>query len=273
MNRTYNKDCNDYLNYNYNLNRSKESEMFLNLFNNNNNNYRPHKSNSINYEPNIFYEKKYKYQSNSNNCSRNKFIKLDEGEIQLFQKKNKPMTLHINNFHNKNKIKSRQRHKQKFLNHEYNTSNKIKSHYMLNNTNNSKNILCLNRNNPIRLNYNLEIDKTMNEKDILISKNKKIQHKINKIKKTFEFKGNNDEFIEFLKIIKIKADITNLVENIFNKGKNLDEEGIKKCFYKLENMMNNTKNENENLLYIYQYLAEHLLNSNDIKKNEILDDI
>ena len=133
-------------------------------------------------------------------------------------------------------------------------------------------MLCLNNNNPIRLNYNIDIDKTLNDKDIIISKNKKIQQKINKIKNKFHFEGNNDEFIEFLKIIKLKADITNLVEKMFNDGKNLNEEIIKNCFYKLENFVNNKNNENENLLCIYQYLVEHLLNSNNnINKNEFFE--
>jgi len=70
--------------------------------------------------------------------------------------------------------------------------------------------------------------------------------------------------------LKVKADITQLIINMFNNGKNIDGNGIKNCFLNLEHLMSNKVKEDRNLLNIYQYLIEQLLQVNNINKNDIL---
>ena len=264
MNKTYNRDNNELYNnyyYKYNINKNKSYEKSINFID-----FKNKKENSFNSGQNEKYENENKFNKRDNNVnnnnSYNKYINIEDGEIQLFQKKNQTSTL--NNFHNKEKIKSRQRHKQKFINNEYYTSNKIINHFLLNNTNNFKDIkLGLNHNNPIRVNYNMNINQEVNDKNKIAKKNSydyknKLQKKINNIKKEIGFEGNNDKFIEYLKLINLKSDITNLVKNIFNNDEKSNEAKIKKCFYKLENLKSKN-NENENLLNIYKYLSEQLL--------------
>lgn len=280
---TYNNNNNynyDYNNYN---NKKKGSEKSINV-----NDYRNYKEYNLNYDTNLPYDNKYIYKSNnnSNHNSFNKYIKINDGEIQLFHKKNKPYLMHGNNSHDKEKVKSRQRHKQNYLNKEYNTTNKIINHFMLSNANKNNNKMnsCINDNNPIRINYIRDYENKKNENNYGITprndnnnnlyennKAKKIQQKINNMKKKIGFEGNNDEFIEYLRIIKIKADITYLVENMFNSGGNSDEETTKMCFKKLENLIENKNNEEKNLLDIYQYLVEQLLKTNNINKNDFLE--
>ena len=267
VNRTYNRDSNNNFNQN-------ESEKSLNV-----NEFRNHKRYSVNFDTKMHYEKyNSKSNNNSNNCSFNKFIKNKEGEMQLFNKKNKPISLQSNRLRNNGKIKSRQQHKNKYLNHEYNTTNKILNHFLVNNINNYKNkTSCLNYNKPIRLNYNNDSDKYNKYKDIIINQynndndiydNIK-KNKINYMKKKLGFEGNNNDFIGYLKIIKLKADITNFVEKMFNVSENLNEKEIQiqSSFYRLENLIDDNNYENENLLKIYQYLAEQLLIANNINKN------
>ena len=86
---------------------------------------------------------------------------------------------------------------------------------------------------------------------------------IDNIKKQAGFKGNTDDFIEYLEIQNAKSDITLLVEKIFNKDINKPIE-TKKCYSNLENVINNIDNENELLLDIYQYLTEQLLKVNNL---------
>ena len=86
---------------------------------------------------------------------------------------------------------------------------------------------------------------------------------IDNIKKQAGFKGNTDDFIEYLEIQNAKSDITLLVEKMFNKDINKLIE-TKKCYSNLENVINNIDNENELLLDIYQYLTEQLLKVNNL---------
>ena len=258
INRTYNKESNT------NLYKNKGSEKSINV-----NDFRNRKRYSFNSDSNLQYDNKYnsKSNNNSNNCSFKKFIKFKDGDMQLFNKKNKPISLQTNRIHNNEKIKSRQKYKNKNLNHEYNTTNKVLNRFLIHNINNynyKSKKSCLNYNKPIRLNYNNDTDKHNNCQDNIDSnsyeKNKKFKHKINNVKKKIGYEGNNDEFIEYLKIIKLKADIIYIIQNMFN------EKDIKKCFWKLDDLINDNNYDNENLLNIYQYLAEQLLNL-QIKNN------
>ena len=259
MNKTYNKDYN---NYDYILN---EPSININVHSKN-------KKNNINNNLNGSIDSQYE---NNNYNQNNECVKLRDGEIQLFQKKNHASSLNNNHINNKEKIKSRQRHKNKFFNHDYYSTNKIINHFLLNKTNNNKsNKYDSNNDKPIRLNYNKDIGKEMNDKednDDSYEYNKTLQYKINDMKKRIGFEGNNDEFIEYLKIIKLKSDITYMAKNIFNSDEKVNEEDIKKCFYKLEHLKNKI-NENENLLNIYKYLTEQLLMENNINKCDILND-
>ena len=238
-------------------------------------------------------EKKYnknKHNKHNNYKSKyvsfNRYIKSKEGEIQLFQKESNQTSLqtnHSNSSHNKEKDNLRQRNKQKNTNHDYYAyaSNKIINHFLLNKTNSNKVIKNgSNNDKPIRLNYNKDIEKEISDKENINNNSNEyknnIQQKINKMKKKICFKGNNDQFIEYLKIIKLKSDIINMVTNIFtdddNDNEKVNEEDIKKYFYKLEHLKNN-KNENENLLNIYKYLAEQLLMANNINRCDISKDV
>jgi hypothetical protein len=217
----------------------------------------------------------------SNNVSFNRYIKSKEGEIQLFQKESNQTSLqtnHSNSSHNKEKDNLRQRNKQKNTNQDYYASNKIINHFLLNKTNSNKVIKNgSNNDKPIRLNYNKDIENEISDKENINNSNEykyNIEQKINKMKKKICFKGNNDQFIEYLKLIKLKSDIINMVTNMFTDDDNekVNEEEIKKYFYKLEHLKNN-RNENENLLNIYKYLTEQLLMANNINRCDISKDI
>ena len=270
---------------NYNINKKKASEKSINV-----NEYRNHIDYNLNNDLNDMpYDKNFSFKINNKS---NKIIKINDGEIQLYNKKNKSNLLHEDNSHNKEKIKSRQRHKQKTLKNQYNTTNKIINRFILSNLNKNKKMnSCINDNNPIRINYNEKSknfvitprhDKNCDiisgsDSSIILcennSKTKKIQQKINSMKKKVGFEGNNEEFIEYLRILKIKADITYLVENIFNSKENEDENITKMCYKKLEKLIENKNTEEKNLLNIYQYLVEQLLKTNNINKDNFLNDI
>lgn len=269
VNKTFSRDNNDIYNYysNYRIEPNKSNENSINI-----SSYRTTNEYSLNFGLNTFNDSKYNYKSNnnSNSCSysKYKYIKIKDGEMQLFQKKNQPnqpLSLNSKNYFNKEKVKSRQNHKSKNLKNENYITNKTINQFLLNNTNNNKEInTCLKQNKPIRLNYNKDIIQDRNDKENSSMNNnsyeyyKNLEQKINNMKKNIGFEGNDDEFIEYIKIIKLKADITNLVGYIFNNNEKFSEEEIKKCFYKLEQLKKN-KNENENLLNIYKYIAEQLL--------------
>jgi hypothetical protein len=287
----YNKEYNDdnyIVNFdynNYNINKNKASEKSINV-----NDYRNHIDYNLNNDlDDISYDKNFSFKTNNKS---NKFIKFNDGEILLYHKKNKPNLMQEDNSYDKEKIKSRQKHKQKTLKNQYNTTNKIINHFILSNLNKNKKLnSCINDNNPIRINYNEKAknfditprhdkncDITSGNDNSITScennnKTKKIQQKINNMKKKVGFEGNNEEFIEYLRILKIKADITYLVENIFNNKENEDENMTKMCYKKLENLIENKNNEEKNLLNIYQYLVEQLLKTNNISKNNFLNDI
>ena len=198
----------------------------------------------------------------------------DQGSHLLQKVKNKPISLNENNILlNEERTSCEQNN----INYKYNNIDKIKNHFMMNNTTDFKNIKsCVNHNKPIRINYNMEIEKDIekdyninqkNENNSIYDKYKKIQNKIDNMKKKIGFEGSNEEFIEHLKMIKLKAEITNLVENMFTNNedsKDIDEEETKKCFQNLEKLINNKVTEDKNMLSIYQYLVEQLLKVNNI---------
>jgi hypothetical protein len=277
----------------YNENISNSS---INLINRNNCNNRTlnyndfiyQKENSANYnssnvsdsENELYYNRNNSilrnYNSyNSNGSLTKKHYELKDEKMKLIQKmKTKPMSLNGSNFYNTKNIKSSHIHEQTNKNPQNNMSNKIKNHFMKNNKNNKVINSALNHNMPIRINY---YNKYLKENGINLKKeNSKnchchnIQYKIDDMKRKIGFEGNNDEFIEYIKILKKKADITELVINMFNNGKNIDENGIKNCFLYLEHLMSNKIKEDKNLLNIYQYLIEQLLQVNNINKNGIL---
>ena len=137
----------------------------------------------------------------------------------------------------------------------------------------------INKNKPIRLNYNndfqyeqiiKEVDDKfddINDYNIKKDNNELIQNKIDSLKIKFGFNGSSEDFIKYLNIIKIKSNLVYLVENLFNDGENLDEENAEECFYKLENLLNYKSNKNKNILNIYQFLVEKLLEINNLNKN------
>jgi len=168
-------------------------------------------------------------------------------------------------------------------NTNFNKTNQLLNHLNLNNNTKVEQNMnsYINKNKPIRLNYNndfkyeqiiKEIDDKFDDiKDYNINKDddELIQNKIDSLKNKFGFNGSNEDFIKYLNIIRIKSDLVYLVENLFNDGENLDEENAEKCFYKLENLLNYKSNKNRNILNIYQFLVEKLLEINNLNKNII----
>ena len=90
------------------------------------------------------------------------------------------------------------------------------------------------------------------------------------MKSKCNFGGDDDEFIKYLKVMKIKSDLTNLVEIIFNNGEDMDEEKAQECFDGLENLLEYKNSEDKIELNVYQYLAEQLIKINNLNKNEIM---
>ena len=279
MNKTFNIDNNDIYNYysNYRIEQNKSNENSINI-----SGYRTSNEYSLNFGSNTFNDSQYNYKSNNNsNCSsysKYKYIKIQDGDIQLFHKKNQPIqpvSYNSKNYFNKEKKSRQNYHKQKNLKCENYSTNKTINQFLLNNTNNCKEINnSIKQNKPIRLNYNKDIIRGRNGKENSFINNnssssgrsQNLEQKINIMKNNIGFEGNDDEFIEYLKVLKIKSDITNLVGYMFNNDEKFNEEEIKKCFYKLEQLKNN-KNENENLLNIYKYIAEQLLSVQNKYKN------
>lgn len=281
-----NRNRNNNKTYNDNISSS------INLFNLNNNNnrtmnyndYISQKENSVNYNSNnvsdnesaFNYNDKDNYLRNYNSYNSHgsitrKYYELNDDQKKLIQKiKTKPISLNGNDYYNKNKIRPSHMNEETHKDPQNNITNKIKSHFMINNPNNKIIKSALNHNMPIRLNYYDNSSKKNGNNDLKKENIKKAQNKINDMKKKVGFEGNNDEFIEYIKILKIKADITELVINMFNNDKNIDEDGIKKCFLNLEHLMSNKVKEDKNLLNTYQYLVEQLLQVNNINKNDIL---
>ena len=230
------------------------------------------------------YNNTYKFEI------QNKFINIDDGDIKLFQNKNKNKSKqHSINFNTKRKINSK--NKQINMNNKLNKTNQIINHLDLNNSNDIRNTDFYNmKNKPIRLNYNYrEYDEIMqkiydkykgkknenNPKSNLnnIGNIKYVQERIINLKEKFNFEGSNDEFIKYLKVVKLKAELTQLVEMIFNDGEKLNEDNAKKCFCKLENFLDYKYHENDNILNVYQYLVEKLFELNNFNKDVIMNEI
>ena len=225
----------------------------------------------------------------------NKFINIKDGDIQLFQKfKNK----HINMKNSNLKIQTKtnyENNKINVYNNKFNKTNYIANHMNLNNPNSVKNMNSyINKYNPIRLNYNKKhqyneiLQQTCNkfnskikdedesEKENEFDSNQnceQIQEKIDNLKNQFNFIGSNEEFIKYLEIIKIKSDLTHLVEILFNNGEKLNEDKAEECFNKLENLFEYKNNEEKNLLNGYQYLFEKLVKINNLNKSDIITEI
>ena len=117
--------------------------------------------------------------------------------------------------------------------------------------------------------------KKENEYDLYYLNNKEeiIQEKINKFKNKFSFKGNNEDFIKYLSIVKIKAEIVSLIETLFNNGEKIIKENAEECFYKLENFIDFKNKEKRNALKVYQYLVNKLLEINNLNKNDVMQEI
>ena len=177
------------------------------------------------------------------------------------------------------------------MNNKLNKTNQIINHLDLNNSNDIRNTDFYNmKNKPIRLNYNYrEYDEIMqkiynkykskkNENNPKLNLNnigniKYVQERIINLKEKFNFEGSNDEFIKYLKVVKLKAELTQLVEMIFNDDKKLNEDNAKKCFCKLENFLDYKYHENDNILNVYQYLVEKLFELNNFNKDVIMNEI
>ena len=247
---------------NNSLNDEKDELGIKNTINNS------HRNNEINFE------------------NPSKFINIKNGDIQLFKKfKNKQIPIKNTNSNIKRKLNSK--NNKTNINNKFNSTNPLA--YLIN-LNNSKSDLnmnsYLNKNKPIILNHNkkqrndemLQQIMNKNNKDMkdenenylyLNNNIEQIQEKINNLKYHFCFNGNNEEFIKYLKVIKIKADLTHLVEILFNNGENLNEGNAEECFCKLGNLLDYKFNEEKNLLNGYQYLFENLLKINNLDKNDI----
>lgn len=277
-NKTYNGNISSSINL---INRNNLNNKTMNY-----NDILYQKENSINYNSSKVSDSEKAFNYNGNNSIlrnynsynshgriTNKYYELNDEQKKLIHKmKTKPISLNGSNFYNNKNIKSSHIHEQTNKNSQNNVNNKIKNHFMMNNTKNKVIKSALNHNMPIRINYYNNYRKENGNDSVKenYKNNQNIQNKINDMKKKIGFEGNNDEFIEYIKILKIKADITQLIINMFSNDKNLDEDGIKTCFSNLEHLMSNKVKEDKNLLNIYQYLVEQLLQVNNINKNDIL---
>lgn len=217
-----------------------------------------------------------------------KFIDIGYGEAQLFQKyKNRNSLINNTNTNFRRKINSK--NNKANSNFRINKTNQLINHLNLNEKKNTKDEdLYINKNKPIRLKYNNkkndydEINEKIYDKyndnkkeneydsDNINNKEELIQEKINKFKTKFDFKGNNEDFIKYLNIVKIKTELVNLIEMIANNGKKINQENAEECFNKLEQFIEFKNNEKRNALKVYQYLVDKLLEINNLDKNDIL---
>ena len=217
-----------------------------------------------------------------------KFIDIKDGEAELFQKyKNKNWIVNNTNTNFRRKINSK--NNKSNINLQFNKTNHVINHINFDDLNNNRNHdEYNNKNKPIRLKYNNkkqeknEIEKQIfdnyndikkeNEYDIynLNNKEKIIEEKINKFKTKFYFKGKNEDFIKYLNIVKIKAEIISLIEILINNGEKINKDNAEECFYKLENFIDLKYKEKRNVLKVYQYLANKLLEINNLNINDII---
>ena len=195
----------------------------------------------------------HRYNDSTLFCNDNRFIKIKGGEENLFQRKNKPISFYENNCYKKHK------------NIKNITNREISSFMDVNRTvpKNMKSYVASNK--PIRLNYNNDlqndiIERKSHKKNINTSYNEKI----NNLKQSISFKGDNEEFIEYLRIIKIKSDITKLILGMFQMDPYLNDEEIKICFNKIDKLSNNKIKKETG--QIYQYLVEELIKVNNRKQ-------
>jgi len=243
-------------------------------------------------ESNELWIKNKIYYSNRNNDinfrNPNKFINLKDGDIQLFQKFKNKQNSNIK-IQTKTNIKN---NKINLYNNKF-TKTHIGKHINLNNPNSVKNMNSyINKYKPIRLNYNKNNQnneilhqtynkynndiREENEKENGFNSNQNfeiIQGKIDNLKNQFQFLGSNEEFIKYLEILKIKSDLTHLVEILFNNGEKLNEDKAEECFNKLENLLEYKNEEEKNLLNGYLYLFEKLLKINNLDKSDIISEI
>ena len=290
MNQFQNNEINGYTNKNNFHNNKKEQKEVDNSYSG-----EKEELNELGIKNKIYYS----HRNNEINFRNpNKFINIKDGDIQLFQKfKNK----HINMKNSNLKIQTKtnyENNKINIYNNKFNKTNQIANHINLNNTNSVKNMNSyINKYKPIRLNYNKKqqyneilqqtcnkYNNNINDEDENIKEkkenefslnqnNERIQVKIDNLKNQFGFSGSNEEFIKYLEIIKIKSDLTLLVEILFNNGEKLDEEKAEECFNKLENLLEYKNYEEKNILNGYQYLFEKLVKINNLNKSDIITEI
>ena len=217
-----------------------------------------------------------------------KFINIDGGEAELFQKYKNNISIVNNNTNTNFRRKLNSKNNKANLNFRFNKTNQIINHLSLNDLNNDKNQdTYTNNNKPIRLKYNnknendenkkqayYKYDDVIKENEIALynlnNKEEQIQDKINKFKTKFCFKGKNEDFIKYLNIVKIKAELVSLIEMLVNNGEKINKENSKECFNKLEYYMDYKLNKKRNLLKVYQYLVDKLLEINNLNKNDII---
>ena len=239
------------------------------------------------------YRTNYSHRNSENKAqNHNKYINIKDGDIQLFHKfKNKQMT--TKNADQKIKRKINKKDNKISINNRFNKTNQLSNRLNLNDLNNERNINMnsyINRNKPIRLNYDKknqydeifqQINKNYND-DIkydneynssLNNNFENIQYKIENLKNHFNFKGNNEEFIKYLEIVKMKSDLINLIEILFNNGENLNEENAEDCFYRLNSFVDFKNKEEKSLLNGYHYLLEKLFEINNLNKNNNMNEI
>ena len=195
-----------------------------------------------------------KYSDRNYNNTQNKFINLNDGDIKLFQKfRNKQATIENSNLNAKRKVNLKNNKNQ--TKNIFNKTNKTLNYIISKNSKKYEPNINQNmkENKPFKLNnyqskqndiVSLPTNFSKNENDIeLNNAYEHIQRKIIFLKDKLNFKGSNEKFIKYLTIVKLKSDITYLVEILFNNGENLNEENAKKCFDKLGNLLDYKTNE------------------------------
>jgi len=140
------------------------------------------------------------------------------------------------------------------INNKYSNLNKINN----NNINNISNII--KKNNPIKININLNKVKI----------NDNYSDKLKEMMDNIGYNGKKENFKNYIKIIKSKSEITKLINKKFNNKTKTRE--IKNCYKISINYINNYKNkENEFIkeINMYQNLVDELLKKHQNKLNAL----
>ena len=243
----------------------------------------------MNTETNIFNQNnnnnKYNYRDQIKINTHNKLYNEIFGKNKLYYRNDNKYPINYNYLTKKEKLfddeKSSNDNTIKNILNEKNNTKKINKSYIKNlekiypnlykkNINKSKSYFLKNNNNSSRIYQNKIINYKFNSyfkkkygkeehKNYINNNNNNSDEdssdspKINELMKTVNYKGDKKYFLNYLKEIKVKSDITTIVQNMI-KNNNYIKKGkeINKSFTSRKN------NNNKKLLDIYEYLLKNI---------------